>query len=136
MVHAFGRGILSGSFNDSLIRNRAKTFSEIRRRVVAHIDAEEQVTVKRGNVGPTKPQEGSRAQPMRVHEVATEKRSPTRHAPYKSKKHQTRARTKGDLPCRHKFKMNYKKLITIPDVADKLKFPPKSNKNLGPSKGS
>jgi len=29
MVNAFGRGILSGSFNDSLIRNRAKTFSEI-----------------------------------------------------------------------------------------------------------
>ena len=31
MVHAFGRGILSRSFNDFLIRNRAKTFGEIRR---------------------------------------------------------------------------------------------------------
>jgi len=45
MVHAFGRGILSRPFSDPLIRNRAKTFSKIRRRVVSHIDAEEQVTV-------------------------------------------------------------------------------------------
>jgi len=87
MVHAFGRGILSGSFNDSLIRNRAKTFSEIRRRAVAHIDIEEQVTVKCGSVGPTKPRESSRAQPMRVHKAAMEKRSPIRHVPYESKKH-------------------------------------------------
>jgi len=43
---------------------------------------------------------------------------------------------KEDLPCRHKFKMSHKELITIPDVADKLKFPPKSDKNLGPSKGT
>ena len=48
MVHAFGQGILSGPFNDSLIRNRARMFGEIRRRVVAHIVAEEVVTVKRG----------------------------------------------------------------------------------------
>ena len=32
--------------------------------------------------------------------------------------------------------MSHKKLIAIPDVADKLKFPPKGDKNLGPSKGT
>jgi len=74
MVHAFGHDILSRPFNDSLIRNWAKTFSEIRQRAIAHIDTEEQVTVERGSVGPTKPQERSRAQPMRVHEAAMEKR--------------------------------------------------------------
>ena len=57
---------------------------------------------------------------MRIHEVATEKRSPTRHVPYELKKHQTKARAKGDLPCRHNFKMSHKELIAIPDVADKL----------------
>jgi len=77
----------------------------------------------------------SRAQSMKVHDAATDKRSPARHPPYEPKKHQTRARTKGDLPCRHKFKMSQKE-IAIPDVADKLKFPIKSNKNLGPSKGT
>ena len=32
--------------------------------------------------------------------------------------------------------MSHKELIAIPDVADKLKFPPKSDKNLEPSKGT
>ena len=135
MVHAFGWGILSGTFNDSLIRNWAKTFGEIRRRAIAHIDVEEEVTVKHGSTGLTKPREGSRAQSMRVHKAGTEKRLATWHAPYAPKKHQTRSREKGDLPCRHKSKMNYKELITIPGVADKLRFPQKTNKNLGPSEG-
>jgi len=30
MVHAFGQGIMSGPFSDSLIRNWARTFWEIR----------------------------------------------------------------------------------------------------------
>ena len=46
MVHAFGQEIMSGPFSDSLIRNRARTFGEIRRQAVAHITAEEAVTVK------------------------------------------------------------------------------------------
>ena len=94
------------------------------------------MTVKRGSIRPTKPRESSQAQPKRVHEVATEKRSPTRHVPYESKKHQTKARAKRDLPYRHKFKISLKELIAIPDVADKLKFPPKGDNNLGLSKGT
>jgi len=50
MVHAFEQGVMSGSFNDSLIRNQARTFGEIRRQVVAHIAAANDVSVKRSNM--------------------------------------------------------------------------------------
>jgi len=82
MVHAFRQGIMSGPFSDSLIRNWARTFGEIRQQVVAHIAAEEAVIVKRESsyTGQTKPREGGLAQPMRVHEVVTEKgQSPGKH---------------------------------------------------------
>ena len=46
MVHAFMKGIVSGPFSESLIRNRPKTFGEIRRQVVAHIVAEGEVNEK------------------------------------------------------------------------------------------
>ncbi|XP_068504611.1 uncharacterized protein [Phaseolus vulgaris] len=52
MVHAFGQGIKLGPFSDSVIKNRARTFEEIRRRVVAHIAAEEIVTLKRCSIYP------------------------------------------------------------------------------------
>jgi len=48
MVHAFGEGIMTGPFSDSLIKNPVRTFGEIRRRVVAHITVEEAVPMKRG----------------------------------------------------------------------------------------
>ena len=136
MVLAFGQGVMSGSFSDSLIRNRARTFGKIRRRAIAHIDAEEAVTVKRGSmsIGQTKSRESSRAQPMRVHKAATEKRSPTRRAPYASRRGQFKSRAKDDLPCRPKFKMTYKKLLTMPGMVDKLRSPLKTDRNLGPSK--
>jgi len=51
MMHAFGRGVLSGPFSHSLIRCRSKTFCKIRCRAVAHIGAEEEVSQKRGSVG-------------------------------------------------------------------------------------
>jgi len=47
MVHAFRKGIVSGPFSESLIRSRPKTFSEIRRRAVAHIVAEGELNKKR-----------------------------------------------------------------------------------------
>jgi len=50
MVHAFRRGVLPGPFSDSLIRCHPKIFDEIRRRAVAHIVTEEEVTEKRGSV--------------------------------------------------------------------------------------
>jgi len=111
MVHAFGQGIMLGPFSDSLIRNRARTFGEIRRRAV---------TVKRGSsyTGEAKPKESGQAQPMRVHETMTEKRSYTRRAPYAPRKNQTRSRAKDDLPFRPMFKKPYKELLAMPGMAD------------------
>jgi len=134
MVHAFRRGMLSGPFSDSLIRCRPKMFSEICQRVVAHIVAKEEVTEKRGSVGPTGPRGTRRPQPMRVHEATTEKKPPARQTPYEPRKHQTRTRTREGVPTKHKFRIDLKELIAIPNMADKLKSPPKTDKRLGPSK--
>ena len=46
MLHAFGQRIMTGSFNDSLIRIPARTFGEIQRRAIAHIGAEEAISMK------------------------------------------------------------------------------------------
>jgi len=46
MVNAFEQGIMVGPFSDSLIRNPTETFFEIQRQVVAHINAEEAMSVK------------------------------------------------------------------------------------------
>jgi len=43
---AFEQGMAAGSFSDLLIRNQVKVFSEVRERVVAHIEAEEVVLKK------------------------------------------------------------------------------------------
>jgi len=100
MVHAFGQGIMSGPFNDSLIRNRVKTFGKIRRRAVAHIVAEEAITVMHGSMYPeqAKPKEGSRAQSLRVHEVVIEERLDVWRAPYTPRKSQPRTKVRDDLP--------------------------------------
>jgi len=74
MVHAFRKEIVSGPFSESLIRNRPKNFSEIRRRAVAHIVAEGEVNEKRTCVVPSRPRAPGRPQPVRVHEATTEKR--------------------------------------------------------------
>ena len=55
MVHTFRKCIVSGPFSESLIRNRPKTFAEIRRRVVAHIAEEGEVNEKRTCIVPTRP---------------------------------------------------------------------------------
>jgi len=99
MVHAFRQGLTTGSFSDSLIRNPARTFGEIRCQVVAHIGAEEAVSMKHNSIHPkqAKPKEGSRARPLRVHEVVTEKMSNARRAPYSVGKNQPRTKAKEDL---------------------------------------
>ena len=48
MITAFEQGMAAGPFNDSLIRNLAKTFSEVRERVVTHIEVEEAMLQKNG----------------------------------------------------------------------------------------
>jgi len=81
--------------------------------------------------GQAKPKEGNRAQRLKVHEAVTKKRSDVRRAPYAPKKGQTMTKARDDLPFRPKFKMTYKELLAMPGMIDKLRFPPKSDKNLG-----
>jgi len=130
MVHAFRRGVLSGPFSDSLIRCRPKTFTEIHRRAVGHIGAEEEVTEKHKSVGPARPRRTGRPQPMRV----TEKKAPGKQLPYETRKPQTRAQTKEGAPTRHNFQIDLKELIVIPNIADRLKSPSKTDRRLGPRK--
>jgi len=69
--------------------------------------------------------------PLRVHEVVTEKRSDARRAPYAPRKNQPMMKASDDLPFRPKFRMTYKELLGMPGMTEKLRFPLKSNKNLG-----
>jgi len=73
-VHAFVKGMLSGPFSESLLRFYLKTFTEIRHRALAHITADDRVTEKHVLVGPIRPRATDRPQPMRVHEMTTEKK--------------------------------------------------------------
>jgi len=125
---------LPGPFSDSLIRCRPKTFREIRHRTIAHIVAEEEVTEKHRSIGPVRPRGTGRPQPLRVHEATTENKAPGKQPPYEGSKPQTRAHAKENTPTRHNFRMDLKELIAIPNVADRLKSPSKTDKRLGPSK--
>jgi len=136
MVHAFRKGIVPGPFSESLIRNHPKTFTEIRRRAVAHIAAEEEVSEKRMCVVPTCPRATGRPQTLRVHEATTEKKTPVKQQPYQPRKPQTRGRERENMPPRHDFMVELKDLIVIPNVVERLKVPPKTDKRLGPNKNA
>jgi len=131
MVSAFEQGVVLGPFYDSLIRNSAETFSEIRRRAITHINTEE-VVVARNNGSHSrlaKPREESKAsRPMRVNETSAGKKGEARHHPYR--KGESKERSKEE-EVRPKFRISYKKLIAIPAVAEKLRFPQKTDRNLG-----
>ena len=62
-VHAFIKGMLSGPFSELLLRFYPKTFTEIRRRELAHIAANDRVTEQRGFVGHIRPRAGGRPKP-------------------------------------------------------------------------
>jgi len=117
IVYAFRKGVCPGPFCESLIRNRPKTFAEIRHRAVEHIASEREVYEKRTTVTPARPRAHVRAQPTRVHEAAT-------------------GRRKGNRPLRHNFVVELKDLIIVPNIADRLRPPVKTDKVLGPHKES
>ena len=106
-----------------------ETFLEIRRRAFIHINAEEAVAVRNdsSHSHPVKPGNTSKAsRPLRVHETST-----VRHVPYK--RGEPRAGFREEEVC-PKFKISYKELIVIPAVAEKLRFPSKAERNLGPKR--
>jgi len=132
MVHAFRKG----SFSESLIKNRPKTFGEIRRRTVTHIVVEGELDEKRTYVVPSRPRAPGRPQPMRVHEATMEKRAPVKQQPYEPRKPHTRGRARENVPPRHNFVVELNDLIDIPNIAERLKRPTKTDKKLGPNKNA
>jgi len=134
MVHAFKKGICLGLFSESLIRSRRKTFGEIRRRAVAHIATVGEVNEKCACVVPTRPRVPACAQPMRVHEAATEKSAPLKKQPYEPQKLQTKGRARENKPLGHNFVVKLKDLIVVPNIEERFKMPPKTDKKLGPHK--
>jgi len=135
-VHAFKKGVLLGPFSESLIRSHPATFAEIRRRVVAHIAAESEVSEKRGNVAPAKPRAQTRIQPQRVMEAATRKKDQRMHHPYDPKKSKGKGSGRpreSNRPPRYEFVMGLADLIAIPNIAARLKVLEKTtDKVLGP----
>ena len=123
LVHAFKKGVLPGPFSESLIRNHPSTFAEIRRRAMAHIVAETEVSEKRGSATPTKSCGGpSRSQqPMRVHEAKEGKKAQGKPRPYEHRKDQGRGRTReSNAPPRFDFVVELAELIAIPAIAARL----------------
>jgi len=138
-VHAFKKGVLPGPFSESLIRSHPATFAEIRRRAVAHIAAESEVSEKRGNVAPAKPRAQTRVQPQRVMEAVEGKRDQRMRHPYDPKKRNGKGKgprrtRETNRPPRHEFVMGLADLIAIPNIAVRLKVPEKTiEKVLGPT---
>jgi len=73
---------------------------------------------------------------MRVHEATTKKKAPSKHQPYEARKPQTRARAREDASSKHSFLVELKELIAIPNIAERLKMPTKTDKRLGPNKNA
>ena len=133
-MDAFVKGMLPGSFSESLLRIYPKMFSEIRRWALAHIVADDRVTEKCALVSPLRPRAADRPQPMRVHEETIEKKGVGKQQPYE--KPQTGTCTRRDPPSKHNFSVELKELITIPNIAARLRMPPKTDRKLGPNKNA
>ena len=56
--------------------------------------------------------------------------------PYQPRKPQTRGRERENVPPRHEFVVELKDLIVIPNVVERLKAPPKTDKRLDPNKNA
>jgi len=140
IVYAFRKGVRPGSFGKSLNCKLPKTFAEVRRRAVEHIASEGETNEKCTPAAPARPRAQIRTQPVRVHEATTERKNPDRKRTYETRRTQPRGRAKGrregSRPLRHNFVMELKDLIAVPNIADRLRPPVKSDKVLGPHKGS
>ena len=94
-----------------------------------HIATEGEVCEKRTSVPPTRPKASSHAQPATVNETATGRKGQERKLPYEA-----RGRTEGNRPMRHNFVVELKDLIAVPNIADRLRAPAKTDKVQGPHK--
>ena len=133
VVVAFVQGMTTSPFNDSLIRNSAETFSEVRQRAIAHIEAEKVMLRKNGNSWSKKPRhkENDRDCSSRSNEASTGKRRKLRYIPYVAKKDELVTKAMEETTIRPRFRVSCKKLLSMPRVADKLRFPQKTDRFLG-----
>ena len=86
IVYAFRKGVCPGPFCESIIRNRPRTFAEIRRRAVEHIAFEGEVCEKGTSVAPTRLRAKTQAQPVRVNETTTGRKNQEGRRPYEARK--------------------------------------------------
>ena len=133
MVAAFVQGMTTEPFSDSLIRNPTKTFSEVRERAIAHIEAKETILRKNGSSRSKqpKPKESNWDWSLRENDTSTKKRTDSRYVPYVAKRDQPKTKAREGLATKPKFWVSYKELLSIPGVADKLRFPHKTDRSLG-----
>ncbi|XP_068474842.1 uncharacterized protein [Phaseolus vulgaris] len=140
IVYAFRKGVRPGSFSKSLNCRLPKTLDEVRRRALEHISLEGEAYEKCVPAAPARPRAQIRTQPARVHEAATKRRNPDRKRTYEARRVPPRTRTEGrregGRPLRHNFVVELKYLIVVPNIADRLRPPAKSDKILGPHKES
>ena len=140
---AFRRGVCPSTFHEFITQRRPRTFSEIRRRAVEHIASKEEVYMKRVSVVPSRPRAQARAPPVRVNETTTEKKKTDKRRPYEARKPQPRGPAQVERPtrerarpARYNFVVELKDLITVPNIAERLRRPAKTDKVLGPRKDS
>ena len=143
IVYAFRKGVCPGPFCELIIRNSPKNFAEKRRHAVEHIASEGEVYEKRTSVAPARPRAQTRAQPARVHEAATRRKSQEKRRPYEARRPQPKGQAEGNgparegnRPLRHNFVVELKDLIVVPNIVDRLRPPVKSDKVLEPHKES
>ncbi|XP_068501710.1 uncharacterized protein [Phaseolus vulgaris] len=137
LMHAFKKGVLPGPFSESLIRSHPSTFAEIRRRAVAHIVAETEVSEKRGSAAPPKPRggQGKQQQQARVHEAKEGKKVQGKPRPYAPRKDQGKGRAReNNAPLRYDFMVELADLIALPAIAARLRVLEKTDKVLGRKK--
>jgi len=71
---------------------------------------------------------------MGVHDAAAGKKARGRKQPYEAGKPKAKRRPGGNKSLRHNFVVELKELIIVPNIADRLKMPAKTDKVLGPHK--
>ena len=133
MIAAFEQGMATRPFSNSLIRKPTETFSEVHERVIAHIEAEEAILMKNGSSRSrqSRPKESNQDRPLQVNETSAKKRMDSRYVPYVAKKYEPNVKAREESTTRPKFRVCYKDFQSMPGVADKLKFPQKTDRTLG-----
>jgi len=133
VVVAFEQGMLASPFSDSLIKNPTEMLSEVRQRATTHIKAKKTMLRKNSSSLLKQPRhkENSRDRSNRSNEASIGKRTNLRYVLYVSKKEEPEIRAREKTTIRPRFRVSCKELLSMPGVANKLKFPQKTNQFLG-----